>query len=197
MASDAFETTITLVNNLILNMLEAIVTFSQKSQEKKLFYHSDVITCPCSILVLSYLQHYFSNIRCDFLDLPIILWRQFVHQNIIFERYRCSTTKQVANICNKVKNIMPTYMEIGILFVHIESLTITAFGIKVNRLGKLRVQMPFEILADSLNKRFSVISQLFTFALVGQASGKHAQIEVWLVVLEAIKQEQQWLIQCL
>ena len=60
---------------------------------------------------------------------------------------------------------MPTYMEIGILFVHIESITITVFGIEVNGIGKLRVQMLFEILADSLNKRFSVFSQLIAFAI--------------------------------
>ena len=62
---------------------------------------------------------------------------------------------------------MPTYMEISILLVHIESLTTTALGTEVNGLGKLRVQMLFEILGDSLNKRFPVISQLNTFALVG------------------------------
>ena len=62
---------------------------------------------------------------------------------------------------------MTTYMEIGILLVHIESMAITLFCFKVNRQGKLRIQMLLKVPGDPLNKRFPIISQFDTLALIG------------------------------
>ena len=43
--------------------------------------------------------------------MPIRLWRQVVHQDIFLKRNRSTTTKQVADISNKVEKIVPSYVQ--------------------------------------------------------------------------------------
>ena len=59
-------------------------------------------------------------------------------------------------------------MEIGVLLVHIESLTISTFSLEVNGLCKRSIQILLKVLGDSFNERLAVVSQFLTFALMGQ-----------------------------
>ena len=135
-------------------------------------------------------SNYYSNILCNFLDLPIRLWWQVVHQHIFLKRNGSTTTKQITNISNKIEKIVPSYVEIGVLLVHVESLTIAVLCLEINRLRKIRVQILLKILCDSLNERLTILSHFLTPTLMWQTSIELFSAEVWLMFLQAIEQEQ-------
>ena len=85
---------------------------------------------------------------------------------------------------------MTSDMEISVLFIHIESLTISSFSLEVNGLCKRSIQILLKDLGDSFNERLAVICQLLTFALMGQTSIELLSAEIGLVVLQTINQEQ-------
>ena len=60
-------------------------------------------------------------------------------------------TKQVADICYKVKEVMPANVQISVLLINIKGLIIIAFGLEIYRLDKWSIQILLEILADSFN----------------------------------------------
>ena len=51
---------------------------------------------------------------------------------------------------------MTSHMEISILLVHAERLTINLFIFKVNRLSKWTIQMRFKVLGDSFYQQFTI-----------------------------------------
>ena len=97
-------------------------------------------------------------------------------------------TKQVADICYEVKEVMAAYVQISVLLIYIEGLIIIAFGLEIYRLGKWSIQILLEILADSFNNWPSIIGQFITSALMWQASTEHLLAKFRSVILQAIKQ---------
>ena len=98
-----------------------------------------------------HVSNYNCDILCNFFDLPIRLWRQVVHQDIFLKRNGSTTTKQVANVSNKIEKIVPSYVKIGVLLVHIERITIVLLYLKIDGFCQRRVKMRFEVICDSFN----------------------------------------------
>ena len=103
-------------------------------------------------------------------------------------------TKQVTDICHKVKEVMTSNVQISVLLINMKGLIIIAFCLEIYGVGKWSVQILLETLADSFNKWPPVISQLIASALMWQTSTEHLLAEFWSVILQAIKKEQKRLV---
>ena len=75
-------------------------------------------------------------------------------------------TKQITDVSNDVKNIMASYVEIGVLLVHIECIAIFLLCLKVDCFCQRRVKIWFKAICDSFNERLAVVCQFNTLALV-------------------------------